>query len=106
MTSKPRKAEIAAPVSVTGMELKTLEYRPVEDEREKAQRLRKEMLNFSIKDLLIWVIGCLFIILTGLYCFWILIRTESVAADKERAWSALMAILGGIVGLLFGKAAK
>jgi hypothetical protein len=48
MTSKPRKAEIAAPVSVLGLELKTLEYKPIEDEREKAQRLRKEMLNFYV----------------------------------------------------------
>ena len=64
------------------------------------------MLNFYVKDLLIWVIGCLFIVLAGLYCFWYLIRTDSLPADKERAWSAFMAILGGIVGLLFGKAAK
>src|SRR5262245_37451622 len=105
MTSKPRKAEIA-PLSVPGMELKALEYKPVEDDQERSQRLRKEMLNFFVKDLLIWIIGCLFIILTGLYCFWVLIRTNSPPADKERAWSAFMAILGGIVGLLFGKAAK
>lgn len=69
MTSKPRKAEIASPVAVKGMELRTLEYRPVEDEQEKAQRLRKEMLEFYVKDLLIWIVGCAFIFLTGLYCF-------------------------------------
>jgi hypothetical protein len=106
MPSKPRKAEIAAPVSVLGMELKSLEYKAIEDEREKAQRLRKEMVNFYVKDVLIWTIGCLFILLTGLYCFLVLIRADSPPADKDRAWSAFMAILGGIVGLLFGKVAK
>jgi hypothetical protein len=48
----------------------------------------------------------LFIILAGLYCFRVLLRTDSLPADKERAWSAFTAILGGIVGLLFGKAAN
>jgi hypothetical protein len=64
------------------------------------------VLNFYVKDVLIWVIGCLFILLTGLYCFWVLIRVDSPPADKDRAWSAVMAILGGIVGLLFSKVAK
>jgi hypothetical protein len=106
MTPKPRRAEIAAPVSVLGLELKTLEHKPIESEQEKAQRLRKEMLNFYFKDVLTWAIGCLFIVLAVLYGFSVLIRTDSLPADKERARSAFMAILGGIVGLLFGKAAK
>jgi hypothetical protein len=94
MTPKPRKAEIAAPLSVPGMELKALEYKAVEDPQEKAIRLRKEMLNFYVKELLIWVIGCVFIVLTGFYCLWVLVRSESPPADKDRAWSAFMAILG------------
>jgi hypothetical protein len=105
MTSRPRRAEIA-PLSVPGMELKALEYQPIEDDQEKAQRLRKELLNFYVKDLLIWIVGCLVVVLAVLYCFGVLIRTDSLSADKERAWSAFTGILGRIVGLLFGKAAK
>ena len=45
------------------------ELKPAEDGQEKAQRLQKDRLNFYVKDILVWIIGCLFVVLTGLYCF-------------------------------------
>lgn len=57
MPSKPRRAQIPTPFVVPGMEAKTLEFRSIEDEQEKAQRLRKEMLNFYVKDVMIWAVG-------------------------------------------------
>jgi hypothetical protein len=97
MPSNPRQTNPLGSVPA-GMRVGNFQFEPIEDEQEKAQRLRKDMLSFYFKDLSVWMLGYLFIVLTGFYCFWVLTRSDATAVDKDRAWSAFMAILGGDCG--------
>jgi hypothetical protein len=106
MPSQPRKTNIDAPVSVSGMKIRSIEFEPIEDEQERVLRLHKERLGFYFKEIGSWLVGFAFVFAIGLYRFHVLLRVDSPPPDKERAWSALSAILGGIVGFLFGKVAE
>ncbi len=88
------------------MQIKNIEFEPIEDEQERALRLHKERMGFYFKELGSWLVGFVFVLAIGLFCFWVLVRVDSPPSEKDRAWSALSAILGGIVGFLFGKVAK
>ena len=48
--------------------------------------------------------AAVFIVVMSAYCFWVLVSGHSTPDDKARAWPALLAILGGVVGVVFGKA--
>ena len=83
-----------------------LEFGTIEDKQEKALRLFKERLTFYVKDIGPWLVLEFLMLGIGLTCFWVLVRVDSAPAEKDRAWSVLTTILCGIVGFLFGKAAK
>src|SRR5437899_1359210 len=108
MPRKPRDFDVpgSAPFPPRGMQYVSAELRPIEDEREKAERLHKERLGFYIKDVGTWLLGFFFVIAIGLFCFWLLLRIDTPSVERDWARSALSAILGGIVGFLFGKVAK
>jgi len=77
-----------------------------EDEQEKRLRLRKDFLGFLVKDLAPHLLAMVFIVAIGWYCFLVLNRSGSTAVEKQRAWSALSAILGLVVGVITGKGIK
>jgi hypothetical protein len=85
---------------------KHLAFGPIEDSREKALRLHKERIGFYAKDLAPWLILEFLVLGIGFICFWNLVRAGSSPEEKARAWGALTTILCGIVGFLFGKAAR
>jgi hypothetical protein len=106
MPSQPRKTNVEAPVSVPGMQIRNIEFKPIEDEQEKTLRLHKERVGFYVKEIGTWLLGFFFVIAIGFFCFWVLVRNESASVEKDWARSGLTAILGGIVGFLFGKVVK
>ena len=70
-------------------------------------RLHKERVGFYVKEIGTWLLGFFFVMAIGFFCFWVLgPQRQSALAEKDWARSGLTAILGGIVGFLFGKAAK
>jgi hypothetical protein len=44
-----------------------------------------------------------FVVAMGIYCFIVLNQSSSTPEEKQRAWTALSAILAGVGGVLFGK---
>jgi hypothetical protein len=83
-----------------------LQVKTAEDDQEKTLRLRKDFLSFLVKDLAPYVMAILFVLVMGGYCFVVLNRSGSTPEEKQRAWSALSAILGLVVGIITGKAMK
>jgi len=83
-----------------------VQVKTAEDEQEKKLRLRKDFLGFLVKDLAPYAMAILFVIAMGVYCFVVLNRAGSTPEETQRAWSALSAILGLVVGIITGKAMK
>ena len=83
-----------------------LQVKTAEDEKEKTLRLRKDFYSFLVKDLAPYVMAMLFVFAMGGYCFWVLNRSRSTPEETQRAWSALSAIPGLVVGIITGKAMK
>jgi hypothetical protein len=106
MPSNPRKADLPTSYSIPGMRVGNIQFERVEDEQEKVQRLHKERLGFYVKEIGTWLLGFFFVIAIGLFCFWVLLRMDTPPVERDWARSALSALLGGIVGFLFGKVAK
>ena len=108
MPRKPRDVDVpsAAPFAPRGMQYVSAELRPIEDKQEKALRLHKERVTFYVKEIGTWLLGFFFLIAIGFFCFLVLMRNNSPSAEKDWARSGLTAILGGIVGFLFGKVVK
>jgi hypothetical protein len=80
-----------------------LQLKTSEDEQEKDLRLHKERYSFYAKDLSVWILAPLFIVGAWFFCIGILVSTGSSAIEKERAWTAFMAITTGAIGVFFGK---
>jgi len=83
-----------------------LQLKTTEETDEKALRLHKERMSFYIKDAGTYTFGLLFLVATVAYCFWVLVSKSASAVEKQQAWTAVWAVLGGVVGLFFGRATK
>jgi hypothetical protein len=77
----------------------------VEDADEKRHRLRKEFLGFLVKDVGPYGLAGLVVAVIGVYSLIVLRDARLEVADREWARQSLTAILGGVVGVAFGKAA-
>jgi len=102
----PRKVNPPASVSVPGMRLASVELKPIEDEQETALRLHKERLTFYFKDIRTYVFGFLFLTIVTFYCFWALFDKSTTPEDRRYVWAAISAVMGGIVGVVFGRSTK
>lgn len=102
-TAKPNISALDDLISRGKLEV---HLKPTEDLADKNLRRRKEFWTFVIKDLLVHVLAILIIMLVVLYSFSVLMGTRSTPQEKEWAMSIVMAILTGIIGLLFGRATK
>jgi hypothetical protein len=103
MPTNPKEVNVPASLRVTGMKATKLEYQAIEDEEEKALRLRKDSLSFYFKELSVWILAPLFIVIAWCVCLWILISGGFSATEKEWARTVFMAITSGAVGVFFGK---
>lgn len=103
MPRPPRKLEITQP---HGVDLDRLEFKRTEDEQEKALRLHKEKLLFYFKELPAYVFGFAFLGVSAFYCYWVLFTPSTSPEERRYAWSALSAVLGGIVGIVYGRSTK
>jgi hypothetical protein len=99
----PKDVNVTASLPIPGMKAKRVEYEAEEDKEEKAQRLHKELVGFYAKDLSVWILAPLFIVGAWFFCIWIIVSSGSSAIEKERAWTAFMAITTGAIGVFFGK---
>jgi hypothetical protein len=79
------------------------QFKTPEDDQEKALRLHKDRFSFYAKDLSVWILAPFFIVGTWCFCIGILVSGGSSAIEKERAWTAFMAITTGAIGVFFGK---
>ncbi|SRR5579883_1186891 len=97
MPSKTKDIDLphSAPLVVPGMKAKKLEYEAIEDEQEKSLRLHKERYSFYAKELAVWILAPLFIVVAWSICLWILMSGGFSSAEKDRAWTAFMAITSG-----------
>jgi len=63
-------------------------------------------VSFYVKDVGIWILGVVFLVAIGGYCFWVLSSSSSTTAEKDWARSAVPSIMAGIIGYVFGKSTK
>lgn len=103
MAGRPKEVNVPASLPVTGMKATKIEYQAEEDEQEKALRLHKDRFSFYAKDLSVSILAPLFIAGAWFFCLWILASGGFSPVEKERAWTAFMAIVTGAVGVYFGK---
>jgi hypothetical protein len=103
MPAKPKDVDVSASLPVPGMKPTRLEYQAIEDEQEKALRLHKERYAFYAKELSVWILAPLFIVIAWSIWLWILMTGGFSSTEKDRAWTAFMAITSGAVGVYFGK---
>lgn len=68
-------------------------------------RRKKEFLTFLVKDLAPFAVGLVFLLASGVYCFFVLLNPKTPPEMQRNAWSAFMMLLTGVVGFVFGKAA-
>jgi hypothetical protein len=83
-----------------------LQFKTREDNEEKVLRLHKERISFYVKDIGTYSFGFLFLLSIVTYCFWVLVSSASSADEKQRAWTAIWSVLGGVVGIFFGRVTK
>jgi hypothetical protein len=102
----PRTSKDIVITQPSGIELDKLEFRRSEDEAEKALRLHKEKLTFYFKDLFAYAFGFLFLAMASFYCYWVLFTPSTTAEERRYAWSALSAVMGGVVGIVYGRSTK
>jgi hypothetical protein len=105
MPTKPKQFDINEVFQKEDVKVE-FQLKTAEDAEEKKLRLRKDFLGFLVKDLAPYVLAMGFVIAIGWYCFVVLNRSGSTPEEKQRAWSALTAILGLVVGVITGKAMK
>jgi hypothetical protein len=106
MVRKSKDIEIPPSLSVPGMQVAGVEFKPREDEQEKALRLHKERITFYFKDIGTYTFGICFLAAVAIYCFWALFDKTTTAEERRYVWSAISAVLGGIVGIFFGRNTK
>jgi hypothetical protein len=97
------KFEIPQPA---GIELEKLEFKRSEDEAEKVLRLHKEKLTFYFRVLLAYVFGFVFLAVVSFYCYWVLFTPSTTPEERRYAWSVLSAVMGAIVGIVYGRSTK
>jgi hypothetical protein len=105
----PQKKVKELPVpafQLPGMKYAELRLTPVEDEHEQALRLHKERLSFWVKDIGTYVFAALVLLCIAILCFWKLTDKSTTPEELRYAWAAISAIMGGIVGTVFGKSTK
>ncbi|MHB1560302.1 MAG: hypothetical protein ACYC61_22860 [Isosphaeraceae bacterium] len=102
----PRQVSVPSSISVQGMRVSGIELKPNEDKDEKALRLHKERLTFYFKDIGTYVFGFIFLAAIAVYCFWVLLDKSTSAEERRYAWAAISAVMGGIVGVVFGRSTK
>ena len=78
-------------LSVPGMQLANLEFKAVEDEREKALRLHRERYSFWIKDIGTYAFGIAFLTAIACYCFWALFDKSTTPEERRYVWAAISA---------------
>jgi hypothetical protein len=102
----PRQPKDIVIPQQAGIDLEKLEFKRSEDEKEKALRLEKERLTFYFKELGTYVFGFLFLAVTAFYCFWALFDKSTSPEERRYVWAAVSAVMGGIVGIVFGRSTK
>lgn len=101
-----RKSNPQSTFKIENMDLHKVEYQRTEDDEERALRLHKERLTFYFKDLGTYVFGFLFLAAIAVYCFWVLLDKSTSPEERRYAWAAISAVMGGIVGVVFGRSTK
>lgn len=100
--AKPKQLNVLGTQLAAGMKVKKAELEAHEDEQEKGLRLHKERLTFYFKELVPFT-ATIVIIMAAAIISLVVIMKGSSPEEKEWAKSVLTAILGGAVGMLFGK---
>jgi hypothetical protein len=81
-----------------------MELIPRELPADAVARRKLEFWSFLVKELLPHLAAIVVIFFIAIFCFMILIDPKSSPENQQRAWTAITAILTGIVGYIFGKA--
>ncbi len=102
----PRKVNVPSSVTVSGMRLSSVELKPIEDPQEKSLRLKKELLSFYFKEIGTYLFGFAFLAVTTVYCFWAVFNKSMTPEERRYVWAATSAVMGGIVGVVFGRSTK
>jgi hypothetical protein len=104
MPQAPKKLDVSAAITSGDLKVERIELKPPEDEQEKALRLKREHVLFYARDLAPWVFGYGVLAAIFVYCMGSLVWGDPTSRD--RAWSAVAAILTGVIGYIFGRSAK
>jgi hypothetical protein len=102
MVRQPKQLVIPQPEGVDV----DVTFKRREDEQEKALSLEKERWTFFVKELGAYAFGFLFLAASGFYCFWALFDRSTTLEERRYVWTAISALMGGIVGTFFGRSTK
>jgi hypothetical protein len=89
-----------------GSKVKKIEVEAPEDPDDKALRLRKEFWTWVVKDLTAYAVSFLFVLIIGLYCFFVVARYGVASAEAKLVLPLITTLFGGVVGMVVGKASK
>jgi len=81
------------------------EFQSRETTADADHRRKKEYLSFLVKELSPVIVGLLFIVAVGFYCFCELLHPAASQESQQRAWTGISVLLSGVVGFVFGKTA-
>jgi hypothetical protein len=102
----PKAKEANALVIPDGMKADEITIRPIEDETERAQRLRKDYLSFIVKDLLATCVAMVVIVSSAAIALVMLARSSSSLEERRFAITIVSSTLTALVGFVYGKAVK
>jgi hypothetical protein len=102
----PRAKDANALVIPDGMKADEITIRPIEEETERTQRLKKDFLSFIVKDLLATCLAMVIIVSSAVIALILLARSSSTLEERRFAITILTSTLTALVGFVYGKAVK
>ncbi len=89
-----------------GMRIDVLNFKAPEDPEDKAARIAREKWSFVVMQLSAYLVSYLFLIVVGVYCCFVAIRYGVESPAGRTVLPLLTTLLGGVLGVIVGKASK
>ncbi len=95
--STPRKLDVNEILQREGMHAE-LSIKTPEDDAQKEQRLKIDFYTFIVKELCPYVLAFMIVLAVAIYCMKVLFSGAGTPIERDRAWTAVIALLTGVTG--------